>query len=87
MEIKRPVYACDVKRHIQNRVKNETIVGWLCGIVDEVYTANTVEVVRCKECKWWQESVDGITKWCPLMMDKETKADDFCSYGERKDAE
>ena len=44
-------------------------------------------VVRCKDCKHWQESVDGITKWCPLLMDKETKADDFCFYGERKDNE
>ena len=44
-------------------------------------------VVQCKDCKHWQESVDGITKWCPLLMDKETKADDFCSYGERSATE
>ena len=48
-------------------------------------TKDAVEVVRCKDCKHWQECVDGTTKWCPLLMDKETKADDFCSYGERKE--
>lgn len=47
--------------------------------------ANGVTIpVRCKDCKHWQESVDGIHKWCPLMMSKETKPDDFCSCGERK---
>ena len=45
------------------------------------------EVVRCKDCKHWQESVDGVTKWCPLLMDKETKADDFCSFGEWRDSD
>lgn len=53
--------------------------------IENAPSVDAVEVVRCKDCKHWQESVDGITKWCPLLMDKETKADDFCSYGERKD--
>jgi hypothetical protein len=44
-------------------------------------------VVHCKDCKHWQESVDGVTRWCPLLRDKEVNADDFCSYGERKDNE
>lgn len=44
-------------------------------------------VVHCKNCKHWQESVDGITKWCPLLLGKATKEDDFCSWGERKDNE
>ena len=62
----------------------------ICGFQDDETLACShfqKEVVRCKDCKHWQESVDGITKWCPLLMDKETKENDFCSYGERKDNE
>ena len=50
-------------------------------------TVDAVEVVRCRECKHWQICVDGVTTWCPLLMDKATKADDFCSYGERREGE
>jgi hypothetical protein len=48
---------------------------------------DAVEVVRCKDCKHWQEH-DGDMYcgcWANLMTD--TAADDFCSYGERKDGE
>lgn len=46
-----------------------------------------VLVVRCRDCKHWQVSVDGISTWCTKLMDKATTADDFCSFGERKDSE
>ena len=67
-------------------------VPWYADIADlnpeeliDHLIANGVTIpVRCNDCKHWQESVDGIHKWCPLMMDKETKPDDFCSYGERR---
>lgn len=53
-------------------------------------TADVVEVVRCKDCKHWciQEGNDVNQSyfcsrdkmWCMPTR----KADDFCSYGERK---
>ena len=52
--------------------------------INNAPTVDAVEVVRCKDCKHWQICVDGVTAWCPLLMDKVTKADDFCSYGERR---
>ena len=55
--------------------------------------ADTVEVVRCKDCKHYDNS-EGIC-WChlnskfyPGAMDWHSFPEDgFCSYGERKDNE
>lgn len=54
-------------------------------------TADAVEVVRCKDCKHWciQEGND-INQYYFCSRDKmwcmpARKADDFCSYGERKE--
>ena len=44
-------------------------------------TKEMVEVVRCKDCIYWE---DGYLGYCPkhhISME----FDDFCSYGERKD--
>lgn len=50
-------------------------------------TVDAVEVVRCRECKHWHKE----TLFCDYMPYGEAQervnwyADDFCSYGERKD--
>ena len=43
--------------------------------------ADVVEVVRCKDCKWWH--TDGCAFRKDAVKDLPA-ADDFCSYGERK---
>lgn len=56
-------------------------------VLDELPPADVVQVVRCKDCENWQAD------WNPsipdrhycAVMDSMMKADDFCSYGERKD--
>lgn len=48
--------------------------------------ADVVEVVRCKDCKYWEKGKDYepyCNHWGNMMT--ETKEDDFCSYGERKE--
>lgn len=40
------------------------------------------ELVRCKECKWWHK-LHGCIKNDDVNLC--TNADDFCSYGERKE--
>lgn len=42
-------------------------------------SADVVEVVRCRDCKW-HDSVDGPMKQCDITDD-----DDFCSYGVKED--
>ena len=64
------------------------------GYVDAFQIANAptvdaVEVVRCRDCKHWHKE----TLFCDYMPYGEAQervnwyADDFCSYGERKDNE
>ena len=43
-------------------------------------------IVRCKECKHWVQTYEYIRR-CAEMGGTPTKADDFCSYGERKESE
>lgn len=46
----------------------------------------TIEIVRCKDCKYWKSEHICIGRWgwYGTMM---TEADAFCSYGERIDNE
>ena len=46
---------------------------------------NVVEVVRCKDCKYWQDNNVGYpSEDCRWTKDETPDADDYCSYGERK---
>lgn len=49
-------------------------------------TVDAVPVVRCKDCKWDRPDTLLDKHWCfRLLGCMEVRADDFCSYGERKD--
>ena len=69
-------------------------------IIDSIPAADVVEVVRCRECKYWgdedgkMQSSDGVLfarcKIHNYLLDgKHTgwcpTENDFCSYGERKE--
>ena len=44
-------------------------------------SADAVQVVRCKDCKWNMDDYMGT--WCSRLSGFHgTNADDFCSYGE-----
>lgn len=47
-------------------------------------TADVVEVVRCKDCKYARKMVDGAY-FCCVDHRLAHGENDFCSYGERKD--
>ena len=62
---------------------------------DYSFAGNTVEVVRCRDCKWYMPG-DLFTDimFCHRLKNYNGKpakynycADDFCSYGERKDGD
>ena len=61
-------------------------------LLEDCDTVDAVEVVRCKDCKHWYEPEgvclkiysDGAVS--PYAW-QYRNADDFCSYGERKDNE
>ena len=57
-------------------------------VLEDTPTADVVEVVRCKDCKYWQDNNGGYPhnecKWCG----NETPDDvDYCSCGERMEEE
>ena len=44
----------------------------------------SIDIVFCKECKW--AKANGTYQWCGrLDSTAQITADDFCSYGERKE--
>ena len=61
--------------------------GWngLIELIEKAPTIDDVPVVRCRECKWWQEDDDIGHCDNPDGLDNYAKPEDFCSYGERKE--
>ena len=64
-------------------------------VVAEAPTVDAVEVVRCRDCKWYMPG-DLFTDimFCHRLKKENGKpakynycADDFCSYGEQKDGD
>ena len=65
----------------------------ICGLKTNYKqsTADVVEVVRCKDCKWYQnlEIVGKVQTRCFNLagLYRVCNPNDFCNYGERKDGE
>ena len=83
---------------LKDRIRQEPTDGMytaeILEAIDEVPTVDAVEVVRCKDCKWYQESKRlPPNKFCYRLMHPDPlearrvgynySPDDFCSYGER----
>lgn len=71
----------DAERHDAEIVYN-TIDKVIKGI-DAQPSADVVEVVRCKDCKWWDIADDEDMKEC-INNGGYWKADEFCSDAERR---
>ena len=58
------------------------------GYCHRIRPSNVEVVVRCKDCRYWQDQEEGIVEChiCTRIHDMvfEMGADGFCSYGERK---
>lgn len=53
-------------------------------VIDSIPAADVVEVVRCKDCKYWQDNNDGYPhQECRWGNYETPDPDDYCSYGER----
>lgn len=50
-------------------------------------SADAVEVVRCKDCRYWQEYQEGHypNESCPWDKGETPDEDDYCSFGERRE--
>jgi hypothetical protein len=55
------------------------------NIVWRTPAADVAPVVRCKDCKYWQDNNDGYPhEECRWGHGETPDANDFCSYGERR---
>ena len=65
---------------------NAEINLYMQQVETQVKAMPSIDIVRCKECKW--AKANGTYQWCGrLDSTARITADDFCSYGERKESE
>ena len=69
------------------------------GLFKDIPSADVVPVVRCKDCRWWDNSEDSPYGYCMAMKHgymsenweigiyRTYKGDFYCADGERKDDE
>lgn len=80
----------------ENNTVSEWIVGqynadWIYSFIGSQPTADVVEVVRCKDCKWCYEKRtkrnNQLMRFCMRMDGNEyqVNTNDFCSYGTPKE--
>lgn len=75
----------DARKLIRLIMDDKILKSDLHAYLDGLPSADAVEVVRCRECKWWREDGDHT---CGLHFGASPLlAIDFCSRGERKDNE
>ena len=61
----------------------------LANKITDMEERGFVQVVRCKDCKWWggNKNTEHNNHICNRALNQNvdywTRADDFCSYGER----
>lgn len=57
--------------------------------ITRIKTLPSIDIVRCKECRWNENTCINHGEMKPRckFTDYVHTADDFCSYGERKDKE
>lgn len=71
-------YILSFKEDTYERVTEQ---GNLMHGIKMMVSADTL--VRCKECKHWLDNSGLCKHWSKLYGSVLTKADDYCSYGER----
>ena len=85
----------DFKRAVKSE-NSDYLTGYISalsvveGAIAEQPTANVVEVVRCKDCKYlFQDLSEREFHFCVRNLDyfgsKAVNLDDFCSNGKRKE--
>lgn len=79
---------CEDEKQDYNHVRCRACwVDDAVSAIDDAPAVDAVEVVRCKDCKYHsiEETECGAKYISCNRFDEVMEADDFCSYGERKD--
>ena len=63
-----------------------TYIEWARYVVECAPTVDAVEIVRCKDCRWYKFETWADKPYCAFGRTwQDTDEDDFCSHGERKE--
>lgn len=81
---------CNETSQTQSTVAGKAYVDAFLTAVLSCPTADVVEVVRCRDCKYYKPQTRSITwnnttKYCCRGANVKVNEDDYCSYGERRD--
>lgn len=63
--------------------KSDEFLNGVVYMAQRIEEAPSIDIVRCGECKMWMS--EHLCQWWSRYGTVETDADDFCSYGERKE--
>ena len=86
------------KQYIEREAAKRELLSWAVSInhpeylikddalhiIDSFPAADVAEVVRCRECKYHEDTSVTEYEHC-CLIGKTVRHDDFCSYGERKE--
>ena len=76
-----------IRKYIDTDIEkfsNSDVKIVLENLKQNILKAPSIDIVRCKECKW--AKANGTYQWCGrLDSTARITADDFCSYGERRE--
>lgn len=72
--------AYPIVHDINSHERGLTLMG-IAQLLDEQPTADVVEVVRCKDCKYHAE----FSSKCNKLHLTPMRPNDYCSYGERRE--
>jgi hypothetical protein len=67
--------------------KRDIIVTQVINELGITIETNTKPLIRCKDCKFYKTPYCKIDIHTDIMTINRVNADDFCSYGERKENE
>ena len=79
--IKRDAVIETVYQIRQKPADDEWANKWLTPLQD-IPSADVVEVVRCKDCEYWDDH-ERCDFWSSIMSPHYPEKNDYCSYGER----
>lgn len=86
----------DLSKDIEHVVRACLMVS---EMISDAPTVDAVEVVRCRDCKWWDADDNGLYGYCMAMKHgymsanweigiyRKYKGDFYCADGERKEDE
>lgn len=68
--------------------RKKNFMDLVSAVAESCKTIDAVPVVRCKDCKYWQDNNGGYPHdECRWGKGETPDPDDYCSYGERKDGD